>query len=344
MIGTLGESGGSPLPEATQLDLSTCVNAYGPPDSARAALSDVGDRSLRLHPYEAASRVSTSYAVHLAVEANELVVGRGTTEFIWALARELRAHTVAVPRPAYSDFLRAFPEAAMPVNGPTVSTDAIASCMASHRATVISNPQNPSGTFIPVHDLLEVAQSYPTSLLVVDESYSDFLEGETRSLAGTPSDNIVVLASPSKFYGVASTRVGVAWTRDEGLRRALSEGRGPWPISGVDAEVARAVLADLDWATRIRKSLSRDAAWLEELLRRVAPVVAGSATHYRLIAGSPHLERLANALLAQGVRVRQLTTAHGFEIPALRIASPRADQREILEEALARVPDLRLVK
>ena len=106
-----GAQGGDPRRMAgLQIDLSTCVNFYGPPPAVLDLLRDgVDPRDLQIHPYGAVERMEAAYARHLGVPASQLVAGRGTTEFIWALSRELPHAAVAVPLPGYTDYLKAFP-------------------------------------------------------------------------------------------------------------------------------------------------------------------------------------------------------------------------------------------
>ena len=98
-----GAQGGDPLRLAEAgltIDLSTCVNRYGPPPVALAALSAVVGPQLQVHPYDASARVQDAYAADLGVPASELVAGRGTTEFIWAMgaASHMRVRPFRCPR------------------------------------------------------------------------------------------------------------------------------------------------------------------------------------------------------------------------------------------------------
>ena len=47
-----------------QLDLSTCVNPYGPPDTVLAALRGMSADAIRRHPYGAAQDVEAAYATY----------------------------------------------------------------------------------------------------------------------------------------------------------------------------------------------------------------------------------------------------------------------------------------
>ena len=89
-----GNQGGDPrrMAGGVHIDLSTCVNFYGPPPAVLERLrGGVAPRDLQIHPYCAAERMEATYARHLGVPAAQLVAGRGTTEFIWALSRQVAA-------------------------------------------------------------------------------------------------------------------------------------------------------------------------------------------------------------------------------------------------------------
>src|SRR5829696_2543412 len=103
-----GPQGGDPS-RAVSMDLSTCVNRYGPAPAALDALHSIAGDDILLHPYDARERLRALYAWALGVEEDDLLAGRGTSEFIWALARNVNRSAVAVPLPAYTDYLKAFP-------------------------------------------------------------------------------------------------------------------------------------------------------------------------------------------------------------------------------------------
>ena len=243
-----GAQGGDPRRMAgLQIDLSTCVNFYGPPPAVTELLRDgVDPRDLQIHPYGAAERMEAAYARHLGVPASQLVAGRGTTEFIWALSRELPHAAVAVPLPGYTDYLKAFPGRGFAGEQvPTVEHTEAA--LASASLVILSNPHNPSGVTLDPAELIEVARRHPDAILVVDESYVDFVPDPAgASVVGADVANIVVLRSPSKFWGIAATRVGVAWCADRQRLCSLLGRRETWPISGLDVAVAEAAMTSVD--------------------------------------------------------------------------------------------------
>lgn len=325
------------LPPRAYIDLSTCVNRYGPPPAALAALRSIAPDDLRLHPYGAEAELVGAYAKLFNVDPKDLLPARGTTGFIRALSRALPHADVALPLPAYTDFIRAFPgrgsfftEAGVRV---TPHLAQIAAAMATSKVVLIANPNNPCGTYLLAEDLIEICRKNPDRILVVDESYIDFIAPNTgRSLIGAPVENMLVLQSPSKFYGIAATRTGIAWTRSARIKVLLRELADPWPLSLPDVKTALAALRDTAWAEQSRAQLIEDGLWLDRLLQNYVRVEAAAA-HYRFFF-SPEAAAIRAALLEAGIIVRALGAAHGVPHGAVRMSAPKRDERETVGAAL----------
>jgi histidinol-phosphate aminotransferase len=336
-----GAQGGDPrrMVGNVRIDLSTCVNFYGPPPAALDALrTAIGPADLQIHPYPAAERMEALYARHLGVDASEIVAGRGTTEFIWALSRQVRHDRVAVPLPAYTDYLKAFPERGFP-GGPVPAIEQIDAALAAADLVIVSNPHNPSGVALPAADLVAAARRHPHATFVVDESYVDFLaDPGAGSVVGADADNLVVLRSPSKFWGIAATRVGIAWCRDRERLDSLLGRRETWPISGLDVTVAEAAMGSVEWATQSRRALHRDAAWLAVALRWLPGrlIEQHVGVHYRCLV-SDQAHEIAARFAAHGVGVRVLGRAHGARVPVVRILAPQRHQRAAVIDAVRAV-------
>ena len=157
-------------------------------------------------------------------------------------------------------------------------------------------------------------------------------------MVGADCPNLVVLRSPSKFYGIAATRVGVAWSRDPVRLRSLVGRQETWPISGLDARIGEAALTATAWAADSRPRLARDARWLSGALDRVdAEVVRdGVGVHYRCLL-SPHAPAMAGVFARHGIGVRVLGAAHGVHPGALRILAPLPHQRDAVLAAVEEI-------
>jgi histidinol-phosphate/aromatic aminotransferase/cobyric acid decarboxylase-like protein len=319
-----------------QLDLSTCVNPYGPPPAVMAVLRNLSESIVRAHPYEAAARVEHSYAGHLGRPVEEFVASRGTSEMIWILAREMQGYKVGLPMPTYSEFRRAFVGAQTYGGGPSTHlVETLDEAMRDSEVVVLSNPHNPTGQVIERRVLADLAAIHTSTRLIVDESYIDFLaNGDDVTLVGCEVDNVVVLRSPSKFYGLAGLRSGVVWSR-RSMRSMAEAWRTPWPVSALAAEALERALRQQSWAVETRSFLASDGAWLADALKKSELDVTEGLLHFRLVTASAnYVAKFVNLMNAHGILVRVMGDDPGIGSPAVRIAAPRHEARQVLAAAL----------
>jgi histidinol-phosphate/aromatic aminotransferase/cobyric acid decarboxylase-like protein len=145
---------------------------------------------------------------------------------------------------------------------------------------------------------------------------------------------VIVLRSPSKFWGLAGVRSGAAWSRQP-LRAQWDTWRTSWPVSAFAAAALRAALADKLWASKMRQALADDAAWLERWISPAGLGIAPGRLHFRLITGpAADVGRLAGGLGSRGIAVRVLEEAYGVGRPAMRISAPRRYDRPQLAAAV----------
>jgi histidinol-phosphate/aromatic aminotransferase/cobyric acid decarboxylase-like protein len=318
------------------LDLSTCVNPYGPPAAVITALRTMPESAVRLHPYAAASDVEEAYAAHLGQPAAEFTAGRGASDLIWLLAQQFAGKTAGLPMPGYTEFRQAFPQARLFGGGPrTHPAEVLDEAMRACDIVIVSNPHNPTGQVIQRGDLLDAAARHPDAVLVADESYIDFLPDDTAvTLVGCGAGNVIVLRSPSKFYGLAGVRSGAAWSHRP-LRAQWQRMRTNWPVSAFAAEALTAALAAKPWAAGMRRRLAGDAAWLQESLTQAGLDIVPGRLHFRLLTGrGEDVAEFAESLGRRGIAVRVLEEAYGAGKPAVRISAPRSQDRPRLAAAL----------
>ena len=335
-----GPQGGDPTRGVT-IDLSTCVNRYGPPPAVLDALHTVRGDEIMYHPYDAPDRLKELYHWATGADTELLLTGRGGTEFIWALARHVPAATVAIPLPGYTDYLKAFPGRGFSMSGEQLpSLQQVAEAMKRAAFVIISNPHNPTGELLPAADLVDIARRRPDSLLVVDESYINFTPDPIgSSVIGCDVHNIVVLRSTSKFYGIAAARAGVAWCRDIDRLRKLIGRQETWGLSGIDVTVAEAAVRSWDWADDTRARMHADNAWLAGAMRDLLPgigLIANTNVHFQY-GLTRDASVISDRLVACGIGVRALGEAHGVRPGGLRIVAPRPEERDEVAAAFASV-------
>src|SRR5215213_6520108 len=160
-----GAQGGDPR-RGVDMDLSTCVNRYGPAPAAIAALRGIEPADIVLHPYEAVAQLIELYRDTTGVAGGAMIAGRGASEFIWAMCRELDHASVKVPMPAYTDYLKAFPGRGFNPTGAQIpSLEQVDAALNAAGVVIISNPHNPTGSHLDPDGLVAVAAAHPAATL-----------------------------------------------------------------------------------------------------------------------------------------------------------------------------------
>ena len=139
---------------------------------------------------------------------------------------------------------------------------------------VVVNPNNPDGRAWTPEELLEVAGE--VGLLEVDESFAYPMPGLSL-LPHLRGQNVLVLRSFGKFFGLAGVRLGFALGPQDLIdqMRALA---GPWAVGGPALALGQAALGDRDWQAETCARLDRDA-------RRMDQLAAGAG--WQLVGGTP---------------------------------------------------------
>lgn len=121
----------------------------------------------------------------------------------------------------------------------------------STRMVIVCNPNNPTGTFIGTDDLRRFLRTVPNEVLVVvDEAYHEFVTSEDSDASLSlleEFDNLVLLRTFSKAFGLAGLRVGYCFASPD-IVDALSKTIAEFSVSTV---AQAAGIACLEPATRV---------------------------------------------------------------------------------------------
>jgi cobalamin biosynthetic protein CobC len=110
------------------------------------------------------------------------------------------------------------------------------------RSVVLANPNNPDGKLYSQDELCVLAKvlKQREGFLVVDEAFCDVCKNASM-LSAQPIDNLIVLKSFGKFFGLAGARIGFVFAHSNILQQ-IAHLQGPWAVSGPSINVAKHVL------------------------------------------------------------------------------------------------------
>ncbi|MFT5461957.1 MAG: histidinol-phosphate aminotransferase [Planctomycetota bacterium] len=146
-----------------------------------------------------------------------------------------------------------WPEGAFPTD------DFLAAIRPNTRIVFLVSPNNPTGAVASHDDLERIALALPETLLVLDAAYAEYAD-EDLTAAALQHDNVVVVRTLSKAWGLAGLRVGYALGSPEWIERLRAAGN-PYPVSIASAAIALERLStgegDMRESVRVTREQSR---------------------------------------------------------------------------------------
>ena len=208
---------------------------------------------------------------------------------------------------------------------------------------VITNPNNPTGLVVEEDTLLRLAEELNgETWLIVDEVYAE-LSGY-RGLLGKGLENLVVVRSFTKVFGVPGLRLGFAYTASKNLLRRMEAIRPTWNISSIAEAAFRKVLVegkDELWSSirRSRRYIAEERARLMRSFSELGYHVYKSGANFLLLKHPWIDSRILRDELLRSYRihVRPAHTFYGLTRFHSRVAIRRRDENDLLVKALEEV-------
>ena len=260
---------------------------------------------------------------------DQLLPVAGTQPAIQALPGLIPGERVTVLAPTYAEHPHAWRERRMR----TCAPGDIERTLSDTDVLLLVSPNNPTGAAFSRERLLDwhARLAARGGWLVIDEAFIDCAPDE--SLAGEAGrENLVILRSLGKFFGLAGARVGFVLA-SQGLRQELAERLGPWTIAGPARHVARTALADTAWQSQMRERLANEGVRLAELLRASGLGEPNGTALFQWIT-HPDAQAIQDQLARAGILIRRFDNP-----PSLRFGLPPDESGWArLAHALAAIP------
>ncbi len=172
----------------------------------------------------------------------------------------------------------------------------------------ISNPNNPTGTYVTRYELEDFMRGLPNHVLVVlDEAYDTFIDVDDypKGLNYINNKNLIVLKTFSKAYGLAGLRVGYAVANEE-IISLMEKARQPFNVNLLAPAAAAAALDDKKFLARTRKTVLEGKAYLYDALAKLGIAYVASVANFILIDVGKDGVSVFKDMLRYGVIVRDM--------------------------------------
>jgi histidinol-phosphate aminotransferase len=206
------------------------------------------------------------------------------------------------------------------------------------RLLYLSNPDNPTGSWLRAADLLALRDALPEGcLLILDEAYADFAPAEAIPQTDPEDMRLIRLRTFSKAHGMAGARIGYAIAPAETIR-SFDKIRHHFGVNRVAQEGALASLGDPDFIAGVRREVEAGRADYALLAAGLGFTALPSATNFVAIdCGTTERAKAILAALLERERVFIRMAGVAPLNRCIRVTVGTAPERARFGEALRRV-------
>jgi histidinol-phosphate aminotransferase len=251
--------------------LSSNENPFGPAPSAVEAVREHAPSAHR-YPKSAATDLRERLADEWAVTRSQIWLANGGDGALDCLARALLGpgDSVLVPAPGFAYYAMSarYHHGVVeeyPVRKGNEFAQAPETVLAHYdgqRVIYLTSPHNPAGSEVSLSDVETIAErTGEETLVLVDEAYGEFSERPSATALVEERDDVAVLRTFSKAYGLAGMRLGYAIV-PEAWADAYARINTPFSASEL---ACRAGLAALDDDEHVERTVET-ARWAREYM------------------------------------------------------------------------------
>ena len=273
---------------------------------------------LNRYPDGYSTDLRAALAAHFGRRPEQVAVGCGTCELLYLLGAALldKGDEVVLAEPSFTSYrdiidLHEARAVAIPLVDFTHDLEAMAAAVTPRtKMVLVCNPNNPTGTYVAAADIARLVEAVPDDVLVVvDEAYNEFVTAPDSQDAlelQQAHDNVIVLRTFSKIYGLCGLRVGYGLCAPE-LKSALDKVRQPFNVNLLAQVAAVEALKHQDQVARRREVNAELRAVMVDRLAARGRATVPSQANFMLVDTNdlchPH-DQVCGTLLSMGAIVR----------------------------------------
>lgn len=171
----------------------------------------------------------------LQYDVNRLIVLNGAAQIYPILSKIVGNKNVLIPNPTFGEYERVFTNIEYYNDNVGYNLSEIQGKINNSDFITFVNPNNPTGSIIDTEIILKYIDDYPSKFFIVDESFIEFSDQPSiiESIENKPRNNVLVIRSMSKSYGLPGIRLGFVYSSDINLIKNISEEIPIWNMNSV---------------------------------------------------------------------------------------------------------------
>ena len=333
-------------PHLVRLDCSSSINPLGTPKKAIAAVKMNATSLMQSYPDPECRELKKSLSQYLGIDPEWIILGNGAIEIIYWFVYTITSlrGRVVIPAPTFCEYEVASQKVGaevtfVPLNNFGLDVDKIIEKARGANALFLCNPNNPTG-MLATNQIMKIIENIDSSTkILLDECFIELADNpkdNTIIEKISEFDNLVILRSLTKSFGLAGLRVGYSVCNPT-LAKKLSTNKIPWNVNSLAQVAGAAALLERRYLSKARAHVKKERRFLYdniEKLRSFHPIRSDSNFFLVHLQGRNSTEFRDRLLKKSGVLVRDCSTFTGMGNQHIRIAIKKHNENMLLLKAL----------
>ena len=233
---------------------------------SQIALQAAKDTDLREYPLKQFEELYRQLAKYTGIDKKYLAVGNGSDQIIELILSTIcRGQRVSVFTPTFSYFINRCELHGLTVNrvqlnrkDNTLNKEEFLQAAKQCDIVYICSPNNPTGNQFDKQSILEIIEVLKDKLILIDEAYAEFANYSLMSYASAKYDNVIILRTLSKAFGLAGARVGYFVSNKRFAEIFRSSIQSPYPLNTLSLTIAATVLSQSSYIKQTIKMIKAE--------------------------------------------------------------------------------------
>ena len=313
-------------------------------NSLGSTFNEIEELNLNRYPDPNQNDLRELASNYLNIPKENLFFGVGSDEIIDLLIRIFcePKDKILIPEPTYGMFKVAADINNIPVISVLLNTnfqideeEISKNLLPDVKIIFLCSPNNPTGNLLRMEDILTLCKNY-NSVIVVDEAYIDFAENGSLISKVKKHQNLIVMRTFSKAWGLAGIRLGYCVANEE-IIKLLFKVKAPYNINSLTRYALKKALNNKKLKDDYVKAIIDEREKLKKELINLPGIskVFDSDANFLLIKCT-NAKSVLKKLAVKGIIIRDRSNQPKLE-DCLRISIGTQEQNKILLSALKEI-------
>jgi threonine-phosphate decarboxylase len=297
---------------------------------------------MEYYPDSHSSDLISSLKKYTGLAESNLIVGNGSIEIIYNFCNSfLTKKRILITAPTFGEYEAAAKLADCKIiyfktMNLAENLDSFISKIPTNGCIFICNPNNPTGTILSKKQLIKIllAAKRKSCFVFVDECFIELVPQSDQSILNLVKryDNLFVLRSLTKSFGLAGIRIGYAAASKQ-IIDILQKIKIPWSVNALAQEAGVIAIKNRSHLTKSKSIIKKESSFLKNKIADIQGFEChDTSTNFILIKTKQDSTKLQKKLLKHKILIRDCKSFRGLNNHYIRIAiKPHKDNLKLVQ-------------